>query len=179
MNKLFKSVRFWVLIILIILSIFLIHPTVSDGRFKTNLNFGLDLDGGSYLRMRADAVVVGIDIDENLVAKEFLEELIGGNVTVIGFEDTGIVFNTDKEIPQEILSSYGLTIETTADGNIRMPVSYERVVAIYLSEKLDAKVVPIVEENALRYEIRKTVGQNEIGKVIQQDLLRYIYCLLF
>jgi len=167
MNKLFKNIRFWILIVLIILSIFLIHPTVSDGKFKTNLSFGLDLDGGSYLRMRADAVVVSVDLDKNLVAKAFLEELIGGDVTLVRLDDTGIVFTTNKEVPQDILSSYGLTAEPTEDGKIRIPVSYDRIVSIYLSERLDAKVVPIVEENTLRYEIRKTVDQNEIEKVIQ------------
>ncbi|BDC36101.1 hypothetical protein [Candidatus Methanoliparum sp. LAM-1] len=166
MNKLFKSIRFWILIILVILSIFLIHPTVSDGRFKTNLNFGLDLDGGSYLRLRADAVVISVDLDKNLVSKAFLEELIGGKVTIVSLDDNGIVFTIDKEVPQEILSSYGLTVESE-DGNIRMPISYERIVAIYLSEMLNAEVIPIVEDNTLRYELRKTVDRDEIEKVIQ------------
>lgn len=169
MNKLFKNIRFWILIVLIILSVFLIHPTVSDGKFKTNLSFGLDLDGGSYLQMRADAVVVSVDLDGNLVAKEFLKEVIGGDATLVRLDDTGIVFHTDKEVPQDVLSSYGLTAEPTDDGYIKIPISYERMVSIYLSEKLDASVVPVVEENTLRYEIRKTVSQEEIEKIIQPE----------
>ena len=112
MRDLFKNVRFWLLIILVILSICLIHPSISDGKFQTNLNFGLDLSGGSYLRMKPDAMIIGVDLPtskEESVA-DYLEKKLDTTVTPVyygGEERYEVRKIVEREKLEEILGDAG------------------------------------------------------------------------
>jgi preprotein translocase subunit SecD len=50
--KLISDWRVWVLIIALLLSVLFLAPGYSDGQLKTNLKFGLDFEGGSFVKLK-------------------------------------------------------------------------------------------------------------------------------
>ncbi len=51
-------------LVILVLAIISIGPHFEDGQFKTNLQFGLDLQEGSWLQLDFQSVVIGIDTDK-------------------------------------------------------------------------------------------------------------------
>ena len=59
LREIVKDWRVLLLIALIVLSVGAIYPHFENGQFTTALQFGLDLQGGSWLQMSFDSEVVG------------------------------------------------------------------------------------------------------------------------
>jgi len=62
--ELLKDYRVFALIIILILSVIAIGPHFEDGHLTTNLKYGLDLDGGAWIQMEFQGVVVTFDTDQ-------------------------------------------------------------------------------------------------------------------
>ncbi len=68
-----KNWQVALVIILVILSVIAINPHFEDGKFTTNLQFGLDLQTGTWLQMEFKAEVIGFDTDRPV--SEFMTDL--------------------------------------------------------------------------------------------------------
>jgi preprotein translocase subunit SecD len=78
MNKdeiitLVKDWRVALLIILVVASLIAIYPHFENGEFKTNLQYGLDLQKGAWLQLEFKSEVVGFQTDKT--AEEFIASL--------------------------------------------------------------------------------------------------------
>lgn len=65
-DKLVSIVKHWqvaLVIILVLGSLVAIYPRYEDGKFNTNLQYGLDLQDGTWLQMEFKAEVVGFETD--------------------------------------------------------------------------------------------------------------------
>jgi hypothetical protein len=65
-EKLVSIVKHWqvaLVIILLLGSLVAIYPRFEDGKFTTNLQYGLDLQDGTWLQMEFKAEVVGFETD--------------------------------------------------------------------------------------------------------------------
>jgi len=60
-DSLIRDPRILLLIAGIIVSIILIYPHPTDGGISTSLNYGLELEGGSWLQLELQGAIVEID----------------------------------------------------------------------------------------------------------------------
>jgi len=63
LRKLFGDWRVLLLVVLVVGSIIAIGPHFEDGKFTTNLQYGLDLQEGSWLQMEFQAEVLTVQTD--------------------------------------------------------------------------------------------------------------------
>ena len=85
LRELLKDWRIILLAILLVFSLISIYPHVEDGKFAVANQFGLDLQGGSWLQMSFDSEVVGYtsDRDPGELA-EALNSRLDAEVSVVG-----------------------------------------------------------------------------------------------
>jgi len=72
-------------IVLVVASAIAIAPRFEDGKFTTNIQYGLDLQEGTWLQMEFKAVVAGFQTD--MAPEEFakaLQNQTDADVSVIG-----------------------------------------------------------------------------------------------
>jgi preprotein translocase subunit SecF len=71
--KLYKDFRIIVFVIAMLIALIAIHPGYnSEEGFTSNLQYGIDLDGGTCLKLQLDGVIAGIDADPvQIIEKEF------------------------------------------------------------------------------------------------------------
>ena len=85
LTEVVKDWRVALLIILVVLSLFAIYPHAENGKFATALQFGLDLQGGSWLQMSFASEVVGFTSQQSPEKlAEALNERLDAGVTLVG-----------------------------------------------------------------------------------------------
>jgi preprotein translocase subunit SecD len=84
-RELLRDWRILLLIILVAFSLVSIWPHVEDGKFTTANQFGLDLQGGSWLQMSFDSAVAGYTSREDPgVLADALTKRLDAEVAVVG-----------------------------------------------------------------------------------------------
>jgi len=85
LRELLKDWRILLLIILVAFSLISIWPHVENGKLTTANQFGLDLQGGSWLQMSFDSVVAGYSSQENAAQlADALTKRLDAEVAVVG-----------------------------------------------------------------------------------------------
>lgn len=80
-QSIFKDIRVQIFIIALLASLVAIHPWyVADEGFTTNLNYGLDLEGGSWLQIKLQGAVAQVDADPGTIVKQMVESTIGTSI---------------------------------------------------------------------------------------------------
>jgi len=67
-SKLMACLKHWqvaLMLILVVASVIAIAPRFEDGKFTTNLQYGLDLQEGTWLQMEFKAEIVGFETDQS------------------------------------------------------------------------------------------------------------------
>ncbi|HZD44224.1 MAG TPA: hypothetical protein VE134_09240, partial [Methanomicrobiales archaeon] len=72
-KKIVRDWRVMAIIVLCVVSIIAIAPSVQDGKLNTALQFGLDLQGGAWLQLEFNSIVVGFDTDRPV--QDFISDL--------------------------------------------------------------------------------------------------------
>ena len=103
------------LIILLILSLIAIGPHFEDGNLTTNLKYGMDLDGGSWIQLELQGEIVTFEMDlmDMRRADEFktaLSERIEGDVEFIDQNTLEIRKSIPEEELREIFTELGMTL---------------------------------------------------------------------
>jgi preprotein translocase subunit SecD len=84
-KSIFRDLRVIIFIIALLGSIVFIHPgNNSEDGFTTNLNYGLDLEGGSWLQVKLQGALVQVDADMNMLLKALIEPLIANPIEITG-----------------------------------------------------------------------------------------------
>ncbi len=168
----YKKPRVLLLVIVIIGSIAAIMPSYSNGEFQTNLKYGLDLEGGSWLQLRLQGAVVQVDADEKkIVEKEFGRLLGDPSIKIDEITAGSATFTTSKEITKKQLDSYGFgtsNISKNPDGSNRISLQTNKIFLIqkYLQNNLNAEVI-LIPGNLPKFEIRKGITQSELEDVLK------------
>ncbi len=145
---LLKNWQVALLIILVVASTILILPHGEDGKFTTNLQYGLDLSEGTWLQMEFQSEVVGFDTDRPL--NEFLSDLqenLDAEIYLISDDRIEIRKYFPEEELESVFSSAGGQLTSYEQGVSRDTA--EQVKQI-LEQKLnalgtkDAKVNPLI-----------------------------------
>ncbi|MFA5294074.1 MAG: preprotein translocase subunit SecD [Methanoregulaceae archaeon] len=145
---LLKNWQVAMLVILLVLSVVFIYPHAEDGKFTTNLQYGLDLSDGTWLQMEFQAVVTGFETDRPVV--DFLSDLQKNlDAEIYRIDDQKIEIRkyfTRDELESAFAKSGG-RLTTYEQGVSRETAEQVKVI---LEEKLnalgtrDAKVNPLI-----------------------------------
>ena len=179
-QSIFKDIRVRIFIIALIASLVAIHPWyVPNEGFTTNLNYGLDLEGGSWLQIKLQGAVAQVDADPGAIVKQMVESTIGTSIEVtdvnipsdgVSNGQTYITFITDDYFTQSQIDLLGLGQATIKRKDDRTEVtlysSKESLIVAFLSNSLNTEVVPIAYTDGIQYEIRTAVSEQEL-----QDLM--------
>ena len=170
------QIRLGILIVLLILSAVAISPHFSDGKLKTNLRFGLDLEGGSYIQLELKGALVMVEVDQERALEEILESF-GYEVDVT--QATALKFKSQDLLPEVMLQSLrvgNFDVDPTDDGYAYTLVSDQRSMAIsYLSTVFQTTVMPIERSDRELFEIRKSVSREELEDVMKLVDGRVVY----
>ena len=181
-QSIFKNIRVWIFMLALLASLLAMQPWYSaDEGFTTNLNYGLDLEGGSWLRIKLQGAVAQVDADPGAIVKQMIESTIGTSIEVTDVnipidvssnEQTSVTFTTDDYFTQSQIDLLGLgqaTINRNRnDGKTEVTLysTKESLIVAFLSNSLNTEVVPIYYTDSTEYEIRTAVSEQEL-----QDLM--------
>ena len=179
-QSIFKNIRVRIFILVLLASLVAIHPWyAADEGFTTNLNYGLDLEGGSWLQIKLQGAVTQVDADPGAIVKQMIESTIGSSIEVTDVnipidgssnEQTYVTFTTDDYFTQSQIDLLGLGQATinSKDGKTEVTLysTKESLIIAFLSNSLNTEVVPLYYTDGTEYEIRTAVSEQEL-----QDLM--------
>ncbi len=176
-KSIFKDLRVIVFIIALLGSIVFIHPSYnSQDGFTTNLKYGLDLEGGSWLQVKLQGALVQVDADTTMVLKALVEPVIGDTIDVTGSisavdgegqtQTQAISFTTPVTVTNAQMDLLGLGEYTISEQNgstqVKLTTSKEALIESYLTNSLKAEVVPMLIADGVEYEIRTAVTEQQL-----------------
>ena len=184
-KSLLNNPRIIIFILAVLGALIAIHPGYTPGEgITSHLNFGLDLEGGSWLQIKLEGALVQVDADPGKIVSALVQPAIGApinitnsNLGVGGSADKSITFTTSAPINAsqiEILGLGTVKVDKLNGGTTQVTISStseEALIQTYLSKSLDAEVVPVPmsTQNEVVYEIRTAVSEAELealmGKV--------------
>ena len=182
-KSLLNNPRIIIFILAVLGALIAIHPGYTPGGgITSHLNFGLDLEGGSWLQIKLEGALAQVDADPGKIVSALVQHAIGApinitnsNLGVGGSADKSITFTTSAPINAsqiEILGLGTVKVDKLNGGTTQVTISStseEALIQTYLSKSLDAEVVPMSTQNRVVYEIRTAVSEAELealmGKV--------------
>ncbi len=176
-KSLLSDWRVRIFILAILVSIVAVQPWYSsDDGFDSNLNYGLDLEGGSWLQLSLQGAVIQADVDEGLTASAIIEKTIGSPVKVkktVPDSDQSrlsIALETEGQITQSYLNLLGFSDSsiTERDGTYEITVytTKQQLISTYLSEEFGSEVVPYATSDGIEYEIRTKADQETVESLL-------------
>lgn len=179
-KSLFKNPRVIIFLLLLLGSIVAIHPSYTPGEgVTTNLNFGLDLEGGSWLQIKLEGAIAQIDANSGKLVSGIVEPIIGAPIEITknsldvgGSAEKSVTFTTSAAVSASQLESLGtVSVDKLSEGNTQVTISdtsKEYLIQTYLSKALDAEVVSISTENGITYEIRTAVTEQQLETLLEK-----------
>ncbi|MDD1656001.1 MAG: hypothetical protein LUO87_01310, partial [Methanomicrobiales archaeon] len=116
-GELLRDWRVALLVVLVFLSVIAIYPHVENGKLTTALQFGLDLQGGSWIQMGFGAEVVGYETsgnaDELVLA---LQDRLDTQVSNLGDGTIEIQKYYSQEDLSRVFAELNATVTTYQEG---------------------------------------------------------------
>lgn len=161
LRKLYTDWRVVLLVALVILSVIAIGPHYEDGKFTTNLQYGLDLQKGSWLQMEFQAEVVTVEpgIDINKLADTLSAEL-DTEVIPIAADQVEVRKAFTREELEPVFTKAGATIVTVNEG-------VSKDTAELVKRTLDEKVNSLGTKDA---RVNILTGLNGITRYVRVEL---------
>jgi preprotein translocase subunit SecD len=179
-KSLFKNPRVILFILIFLGSIVAIHPSYTPGEgITTNLNFGLDLEGGSWLQIKLEGALAQVDVDSGALVSGIVEPIIGAPIEITknsldvgGSADKSVTFTTSATVSASQLESLGtVNVDKLSAGTTQVTISdtsKESLIKYYLSKALNAEVVAMSSEDGTVYEIRTAVTEAQLEALLEK-----------
>jgi preprotein translocase subunit SecD len=180
-KNLFKNVRVIIFILVLLASIVLIHPGYTPGEgVTTNLKYGLDLEGGSWLQIKLQGALVQVSADPGKIVSTIVEPVIGApiqitknNLDVGGASENSITFTTSAPVSAsqlEILNLGTVNVDKLSQSTTQVTITTtkETLIKAYLSQAFNSEVVLISTENGIAYEIRGEASEEQIQTLMEK-----------
>jgi preprotein translocase subunit SecD len=182
-KDIFKNPRIIIYILAILAAIILIHPGYTPGQgVTTHLNYGLDLEGGSWLQIKLEGALAQLDADPGQLVKAIVEPAIGAPINITnsdlavgGSENKSIAFTTTTSVNESQIDILGLgtaSVEKLSGDLTQVTISStskETLIKTYLSKSLDAEVIPTsTNDGVIVYEIRKAVSEADLQALMEK-----------
>ena len=161
--KLYKDFRIIIFVIAMLIALISIHPTYSNG-LSSRLQYGLDLEGGTWLQLKLEGVITEIDADPSqIIKKEFSDAF--GDIEITDRSDTEITFKTPEPLEKETIEAIGYGSVYVRDNEVTLTINKEYVIQKYLSKHLDCEVVYLGNG---AYEIRSAINESELSEMLSE-----------
>ena len=170
----YKKPRVLFVLLVLLGSILVMTVSYKNGELNvgSNLKYGLDLEGGSWLQLQLQGAIAQVTADQGKIIQGEFTRLL--NDPTIKIEETtlnSITFTTSKQTTQKTIDNFGFgksTISQAPDGGTRisLQISKEYAIQKYLENNLKAEIVRI-PGNQLTFEIRKTVTEDELNALLK------------
>lgn len=170
----YKKPRVLLLLVVILASIALMTVSYKNSQLNvgSNLKYGLDLEGGSWLQLQLQGAIVQVNAnEEKIIQSEFGRLLNDPSIKIEETTFNSITFTTSKQTTQKVIDNFGFgksTISQAPDGGTRISLqtSGNFVTQKFLQNELNAEIVGI-PGNLPLFEIRRTVTQDELNAILQ------------
>lgn len=161
LRKLYTDWRVILLVVMIVFSIISIGPHFENGQFTTNLQYGLDLQEGSWLQMEFQAEIVTVQpgIDINTLADN-LSDALDTEVIPVAADQVEIRKAFTREELEPVFEKAGATIVTVNQG-----VSADT--AELVKRTLDEKVNSFGTQDA---RVNILTGINGVARYVRVEL---------
>ena len=179
-KSLLKNPRVIIFILILLGSIVAIHPGYTPGKGTTsNLNFGLDLEGGSWLQIQLEGALVQVDVDSGKLVSGIVEPIIGAPIEITkndldvgGSANKSVTFTTSGTVSASQLEYLGtVSVDKLSGSTTQITISdtsKESLIQSYLSKALDAEVVTKSTEDGTVYEIRTAVTEQKLESLLEK-----------
>lgn len=179
-KSLLKNPRVIIFIIILLGSIVAIHPGYTPGKGTTsNLNFGLDLEGGSWLQIQLEGALVQVDVDSGKLVSGIVEPIIGAPIDITkndldvgGSANKSVTFTTSGTVSASQLEYLGtISVDKLSGSTTQVTISdtsKESLIQSYLSKALDAEVLAKSTEDGTVYEIRTAVTEQKLESLLEK-----------
>ncbi|HIE31749.1 MAG TPA: preprotein translocase subunit SecD [Methanosarcinales archaeon] len=161
--KLHKDFRVIVYVIAMLLALIVIHPTYDDG-LSSNLQYGLDLEGGTSLQLKLEGVIAGVEADPAQIIEEEYSDAFG-EIEIIEASETEVIFRTPEPLNKDEIDAIGYGSVHVRDNEVTLTINKEYVIQAYLSRYLECEVVYL---GSNMYEIRSAIGESELSDVLAE-----------
>jgi preprotein translocase subunit SecD len=170
----YKKPRVLLLLVVILASIALMTVSYKNGQVNvgSNLKYGLDLEGGTWLQLQLQGAVVQVNAnEEKIIQSEFGRLLNDSSIKIEGTTFNSITFTTSKQTTQKVIDNFGFgksTISQAPNGGTRISLqtSGDFVIQKFLQNDLNTEIVSI-PGNLPLFEIRTNVTQDELNAILQ------------
>ncbi|KAB3545346.1 MAG: preprotein translocase subunit SecD [ANME-2 cluster archaeon] len=161
--KLYKDFRIIVFVLAMLIALLAIHPSYSpEEGFTSHLQYGLDLDGGTYLQLQLDGVIAGIDADPVQIIKNEFSDAFGA-VEIIDHSDTEITFRTTEPPDEDAINAVGYGNGRIRGNEVTLVINKPYVIQTYLSKHLACEVIYLDRDT---YEIRSMVSESDLSDLL-------------
>jgi Preprotein translocase subunit SecD len=179
-KSLLKNPRVIIFILLLLGSIVAIHPGYTPEKgITTHLNFGLDLEGGSWLQIKLEGALAQIDVDSGKLVSGIVEPIIGAPIHITqnsldagGSANQSVTFTTSAPVSASQLDYLGTVSVDKLSGNTTQvtisDISKETLIQSYLSKALNAEVVAKSTQSGVVYEIRTAVTEQQLETLLEK-----------
>ncbi|KAF5411505.1 MAG: preprotein translocase subunit SecD [Euryarchaeota archaeon] len=161
--KLYKDFKVIIFILAMLFALAAIYPGYSpQSGLSSNLQYGLDLEGGTRLQLELQGAIAGIAIDPAvIIEKEYSDAL--GAIEITESSDDEVIFKTTEPLEKEEIDTVGYGSAYVRDNEVTLSINRDYVVEKYLSKCLDTEVIRL---GGGMYEIRSTVNESELSDVL-------------
>ena len=157
-----KDYRVLALIIILILSVIAIGPHFEDGHLTTNLQYGLDLDGGSWIQLEFQGVVVTFEADRMNIAPLITELSNSLETDIISIDQNTLEIR--KSVPEAELTAL------FEQNNLKL-IAYNpgitKATADDVKRVLESKVNSLGNRDA---KVNTVVGLNGVARYVRVEL---------
>jgi Preprotein translocase subunit SecD len=174
-QSLHKDLRVIIFILAILASIYFIHPWYSSGEgFTSDLNYGLDLEGGSWLQLKLQGAIAELDADSGLLVKEIVNINLAEEIDIQsvdeGTDEITITFTSDSILTNNQMDQLAVGQTTISrNANVTEVILHSSKVTLiktYLEDSLKAEVLPTLVSDGVEYEIRTAISQEELEELM-------------
>ncbi len=163
--KLHKDFRVIIFVAAMLISLIAIHPAYNshDGGFSSDLQYGLDLEGGTSLQLKLEGAIAGVDVDPaQIIEKEYAG--VFGDIEIIEASDDEVIFQTTEPLEKDAVDAVGYGNAYVDGSEVTLTINKESVIKKYLSEQLDCEVLYLIDSDM--YELRSAVSESELSDVL-------------
>ncbi|MBU7044363.1 MAG: preprotein translocase subunit SecD [Theionarchaea archaeon] len=172
MSNIFKDIRVLILILAVIISLVATKPTYRDGQIDTDLQFGIELAGGSFIRLALEGCMVQIDVDMDTILQEEIETVLGRPVSILSSTEDFITFQGTQitEEEQKLLKDeLGLQFSFYETNNIRLERSTDALIVWFLRQKTNSEVWKVEYQGDEYFEIRSAITEDTISRLLGEN----------
>ncbi len=164
--KLHKDFRVIIFIAAMLISLIAIHPAYNshDGGFSSDLQYGLDLEGGTSLQLKLEGAIAGVEADPaQIIEKKYAG--VFGDIEIIEASDAEVIFRTQDPLEKDDVDAVGYGNAYVDGSEVTLTINKESVIREYLSEQLDCEVLYLGSD---MYEIRSAVSKSELSDALSR-----------